>query len=835
MKKQYNLQEASVALERCDKIWDTMQLLKRAQESYTAEEDTDDENEQENWAKSSHRTSDSVSSSMTTGAITYIKYEPTQGNGNNALPNFYLSVKKQTKIYNCGTCGKIYNEKRAFRIHVKRDHGIAAVPDEAQVPKHSNNSETRLTRPKTPQTDTSSVDGDRALKTRLLSGEAQYQCPVCKNLYTYKGRLRTHALEVHGLDIPANKEISVKTEKKRGRQTECEEISYVYTHARINNMKRYLFFCITCHKEFCDKQTLRTHMVQSHRIKIPKGPEGSLSGLFIRGIESSRQYLRRLRLNRDSNVTPLPPKSKRAGPLSSKTSNRPKRACTINTCYTEATKEEEEIWEYDEIAGHTKNQPASSGHLSKCFLCQKSCVDMPLHLKDYHRISKPDSILPLNEQLSTDPICKENYNEAIKIEAKQKSQQKDFADAPQSTMKRISAKNCKNWDLLNEQMKSLYKIVPNTLKGSEEFQCLLCNSIFTKIGNLKVHLATKMKNGVVQKHKPSGRRKYRSKALKNKKDRKEKAMEDPLKLDAKSIVDSESSSTKRRLSYSDASSSTSEVMPFKRKKIELAKASESNDKSSDCESEESEEEEKEDKVIRKSENNARYDRVDGTVNGDSGTDKSSLDQRDTRESSDRDSGIGISITIKKRNNSYEVVERDNCEADKVEDEEVSKDENVISSDSSSDTTTTNSNYRNGHEIAGASRTRELFDPLDCSREPSIDKATRGRDDDDITVIESTHSTLSRTTEQMNKQNVRSSHKASAEIPGNVPSLKLLCRNLLKRHPVSCFTENHVNSHQCPVCCRFYSTERDVTVHMTKHRVNINIYLIFSKTLDDQQN
>ncbi|XP_043271799.1 uncharacterized protein [Venturia canescens] len=645
LKKQYNLQEASVALERCDKIWDTMQLLKNAQSSYNSVEEEEVYTDQ-----------GKVSSSVPTETVPYIKYQPTQGNGNNALPNFYLSVKKQTKIYNCGTCGRIYNEKRAFKIHMKRDHGIA-LPGSPQIRKRSNNSETRPGRPKTPQsTDASSVDGDKGPRTRRSTKKnpesATDVCPICGNLYFSKQSMLRHAQDVHGIDTQINskklleddgesnepaipttsiEKTSVKNENERTKRTCRLGVNYIYTRARISNLDRYIYFCIICQKEFDEKRDLRNHMSSKHEIDIPKGPKERLYGLFIKDYESSRKYLQRVSRHEEIKESPLKPYVQRARATYSKKLERPKRACAMNTSYNELTKEEEEILLCERVSRETKYQQPASSHTTKCFLCKRSCADIIHHLKDYHRINEPKSVLPLSEKLSNDQIHDEvETMESEEMKEKNKSLSKKIPSNKQiSPNKTSSPEQLNNSELIDKTLiQGFYKKLKSNTKDGKTAICLMCKARFTKMSGLEKHLATYMKDGVIQEHaSPSSKfaQEKLSTSIHN-----EGMSEDPLKLDDAPSVHSDNSSVKRE-SSSDESSSTSDETPLsKRRKIESAKASEDIDRL-DTGSEESEEE----TAKRKSKNIFRNNRAE-ELNED-GDKNESLDQQDTRNSSDRDS------------------------------------------------------------------------------------------------------------------------------------------------------------------------------------------------------
>ncbi|KAG7212935.1 hypothetical protein KM043_002283 [Ampulex compressa] len=108
----YKLRDPVIVLERCDKIWETLQLIKNVQDK-AIDNATDDIEEPPD-----------VSDATTTSNLAYIKYQPVIGNDNAALPNFRFYVKTKKKLFHCVTCGKEYAENRSLRLHSEKIHGI---------------------------------------------------------------------------------------------------------------------------------------------------------------------------------------------------------------------------------------------------------------------------------------------------------------------------------------------------------------------------------------------------------------------------------------------------------------------------------------------------------------------------------------------------------------------------------------------------------------------------------------------------------------------------------------------------------------------------------------
>lgn len=106
-----------VLLERCDKIWETLQLIKTVQiEKPVALTDNCDKNEKE---KEEEKPQD----------LDKVKPSPLftkrqLRKSDNTVPPFKFSVQKTRKLYPCATCDRQYLERRSLRKHSERVHGV---------------------------------------------------------------------------------------------------------------------------------------------------------------------------------------------------------------------------------------------------------------------------------------------------------------------------------------------------------------------------------------------------------------------------------------------------------------------------------------------------------------------------------------------------------------------------------------------------------------------------------------------------------------------------------------------------------------------------------------
>ncbi|KYN35966.1 Zinc finger and BTB domain-containing protein 41 [Trachymyrmex septentrionalis] len=108
-----------VLLERCDKIWETLQLIKTVQVEKPAvltNDDCDKNEEEKNKEKVQHL--DKVEQSES-----HVKNQP-KLRSDNTIPPFKVSVLRTKKLYPCAICGVQYMERRSLRKHSERVHGI---------------------------------------------------------------------------------------------------------------------------------------------------------------------------------------------------------------------------------------------------------------------------------------------------------------------------------------------------------------------------------------------------------------------------------------------------------------------------------------------------------------------------------------------------------------------------------------------------------------------------------------------------------------------------------------------------------------------------------------
>ncbi|KAL7295916.1 hypothetical protein TKK_0010955 [Trichogramma kaykai] len=114
-KNKYNLKNVYVKLEKCDRIWETLKIIKRCKGSDTS------------VRSSIHSESSMLSSIPSSDEIAV--YERKKGRKmNNSVPDFRYTQKGHTKLFHCVTCDKKFLSPELLHDHAQKMHGVYVVP-----------------------------------------------------------------------------------------------------------------------------------------------------------------------------------------------------------------------------------------------------------------------------------------------------------------------------------------------------------------------------------------------------------------------------------------------------------------------------------------------------------------------------------------------------------------------------------------------------------------------------------------------------------------------------------------------------------------------------------
>ncbi|XP_014216468.1 uncharacterized protein LOC106645190 [Copidosoma floridanum] len=139
-KEKHNFKEAQIKLQSCDKIWETLQLIKNVQNSFCDDNDDD--------------TSCQYIASKDSASPNESSLQPLLINASKSVPDFRFSVKSKKKLFYCITCGKEFFDSIQLKQHATEKHGIFVNPKRVYKPRGEANFQVE----NTPIADNSSVN-----------------------------------------------------------------------------------------------------------------------------------------------------------------------------------------------------------------------------------------------------------------------------------------------------------------------------------------------------------------------------------------------------------------------------------------------------------------------------------------------------------------------------------------------------------------------------------------------------------------------------------------------------------------------------------------------------
>ncbi|XP_011690688.1 PREDICTED: uncharacterized protein LOC105451738 [Wasmannia auropunctata] len=119
------IKDPIVLLERCDKIWETLQLIRSTVHTDKPTDAlTDDCDKNEDEKNEENEEEKAECSSEVKQSVSYVRNQPRLRSDNTVPLPFKFSVQRTRKLYPCITCGKQYMERRSLRKHSERVHGV---------------------------------------------------------------------------------------------------------------------------------------------------------------------------------------------------------------------------------------------------------------------------------------------------------------------------------------------------------------------------------------------------------------------------------------------------------------------------------------------------------------------------------------------------------------------------------------------------------------------------------------------------------------------------------------------------------------------------------------
>ncbi|CAD1469951.1 unnamed protein product, partial [Heterotrigona itama] len=239
----HKLKDPVILLERCDKIWETLKVIKNVQGTTKID------------------TSNALLSETKTSKPLYIEYEPVLGNNNTELPNFKFSVKSKKKLFHCTICGKQYTENRRLRYHSERIHGIYIAPRRYKS----------IDKEKEKELNVAEKEEDNSEKVSLKKGENK-QLTVASSHHvsssssniivsdlSLKGSKFTNRLICSNNDININGTMKSEEKKLIKEVKQTDKVNSIQ-HSAISST------CTLC-KQFV--KDIKKHLIDYHKIESP--------------------------------------------------------------------------------------------------------------------------------------------------------------------------------------------------------------------------------------------------------------------------------------------------------------------------------------------------------------------------------------------------------------------------------------------------------------------------------------------------------------------------------------------------------------------------------------
>lgn len=205
-------------LERCDKIWETLQLIKVQYETVESK-DEEKKEEEKNDSQEEAAPPDITLPVKTQRRKTYDGKTP-----------FHFSVQKTRKLFPCVTCDKQYMEKRSLRKHALREHGVI-IPVRRRLSRKSKKIDIQ-------DSNTSSSEGNDNLYKKATTGKSE--TTRFSSVSTYSKRLQN----VSNVDSSNN--------QSKNRDT----TSPVHPKAQYNK-------CALCRQEV---KCVKKHLINYHKV-----------------------------------------------------------------------------------------------------------------------------------------------------------------------------------------------------------------------------------------------------------------------------------------------------------------------------------------------------------------------------------------------------------------------------------------------------------------------------------------------------------------------------------------------------------------------------------------
>lgn len=237
----YKIRDPIILLERCDKIWETLKVIKNVQD------------------KSKIDTLNTLPLEINSKSL-YIQYQSPLENSNVELPNFKFSVKYKKRLFHCLTCGKQYTQNRRLRSHSEKVHGIYIPPKRKKYTVLYQKHKFDKIKEKNPNIVETEVDSSGKVSLKKGENRLHEETSLQSTSSSNDNKI------ISDLHLRRKRNINEIMCSKNEQEKKILNKEFKQSEKIISEPHVFLLTCILCKKTVND---IRKHLIDYHKIESP--------------------------------------------------------------------------------------------------------------------------------------------------------------------------------------------------------------------------------------------------------------------------------------------------------------------------------------------------------------------------------------------------------------------------------------------------------------------------------------------------------------------------------------------------------------------------------------
>lgn len=237
----YKIRDPIILLERCDKIWETLKVIKNVQD------------------KSKIDTLNTLPLEINSKSL-YIQYQSPLENSNVELPNFKFSVKYKKRLFHCLTCGKQYTQNRRLISHSEKVHGICIPPKRKKYTVLYQKHKFDKMKEKDPNIIETEVDSSGKVSLKKDENRLHEETSLQSTSSSNDNKI------ISDLHLRRKRNINEIMCGKNEQEKKILNKEFKQSEKIISESHIFLLTCILCKKTVND---IRKHLIDYHKIESP--------------------------------------------------------------------------------------------------------------------------------------------------------------------------------------------------------------------------------------------------------------------------------------------------------------------------------------------------------------------------------------------------------------------------------------------------------------------------------------------------------------------------------------------------------------------------------------